>query len=215
MSTNHDADVISTETTTSGEQEVRGAKRFWKSLDEVEGGETFEQFVQREYPSQSHVFQDPPQRREFLKLMGASLALAGVSASCTRQPKETIYAYAKNPESTLPGKALFFATTMPWSAGALGLVVESHEGRPTKIEGNELHPASLGATDVMAQATVLGLYDPQRSQNIFERATIRTWSDFCASMKAALGEETASQGAGVRILTGAVVSPTLEGQIQD
>ncbi|MFO1008432.1 MAG: TAT-variant-translocated molybdopterin oxidoreductase [Planctomycetota bacterium] len=215
MSTNHDADATLSETTMIADGEVRGAKRFWKSLDEVDGRETFEQFVQREYPSQSHVFQDPPQRREFLKLMGASLALAGVTAACTRQPKEKIYAYAKNPESTLPGKALYFATTMPWGAGALGLVVESHEGRPTKIEGNELHPSSLGATDVTAQATVLGLYDPQRSQNLFERATIRTWSDFCAGLKAALGEETSSQGAGVRILTGSVVSPTLEAQIQE
>jgi molybdopterin-containing oxidoreductase family iron-sulfur binding subunit len=190
-------------------------KRFWKSLDEVEAGETFEQFLQREYPTQAHKFQDPPERREFLKLMGASLALAGVSASCTRQPKETIYAYAKSPETTLPGKALFFATTMPWAAGGLGLVVESHEGRPTKIEGNELHPASLGATDTFAQATVLGLYDPQRSQNIFERSTIRTWSDYCSAIKAALGEQTASQGAGVRLLTGSVVSPAVEAQIQE
>ncbi|MBI5363302.1 MAG: TAT-variant-translocated molybdopterin oxidoreductase [Planctomycetes bacterium] len=198
----------------TAEAPVRGAKRFWKSLEEVEGGETFEQFLAREYPSQSHVFQDPPQRREFMKLMGASLALAGVTAACTRQPKETIYAYAKNPETTLPGKPMYFATTMPWAAGAIGLVVESHEGRPTKIEGNELHSGSLGATDAMTQATVLGLYDNQRSQTITERGTIKTWNDFAASLKAALGEQSAAQGAGLRILTGAVVSPTLAGQIQ-
>jgi len=222
MSTTHDAglhDAGSEIARDAGTQAlttapVVGAKRFWKSTDEIDGGESFEQFLAREYPSQAHKFQDPPQRREFLKLMGASLALAGVSASCTRQPKETIFAYAKNPEQTLPGKALFFATAMPWAGGALGLLVESHEGRPTKVEGNADHPASLGATDTMTQATVLGLYDPQRSQNITKRGTIETWSDFLAAMKAALGEEAGSQGAGVRILTGAVVSPTLAEQIR-
>src|SRR6185295_19687524 len=116
----------------------------------------------------------------------------GVSASCTRQPKERIFAYAKSPEATLPGKALFFATTLPWASGALGLVVESHEGRPTKVEGNELHPASLGHTDAMTQASVLGLYDPQRSQSTTRRGTIQTWNDFTADMKAALGEQQAS-----------------------
>ncbi len=230
MSHTHDDDMLVSERSTSdartqavdaraqeprGDSPSGGARRFWKSVDEIDGAETFEQFLQREYPSQAHKFQDPPQRREFLKLMGASLALAGVSASCTRQPKETIYAYARNPEQTLPGKPLFFATTMPWPSGALGVVVESHEGRPTKIEGNELHPASLGATDVMTQGAVLGLYDPQRSQNTQYRGTIKTWSDFAADMKAAVGEQQSSQGAGVRVLTGTVVSPTLAQQIRD
>jgi len=209
-----DEGVLVNETEMATAPSTGGARRFWKSLDEVEGGESFEQFVQREYPSQAHKFQDPPERREFLKLMGASLALAGVSASCTRQPKERIFAYAKNPESTLPGKALFYASAIPWSSGALGVLVESHEGRPTKLEGNPEHPASLGATDAQSQALVLGLYDPQRSQTTTLRGEVSTWNDFCAAMKAALGEQTSAQGAGVRILSGAVVSPTLAEQLR-
>ena len=104
---------------------------------------------------------DPVARRTFLKLMGASLALAGVTA-CTRQPAEKIVPYVRQPEEIVPGKPLFFATAMPLGGVATGLLVESHEGRPTKIEGNPLHPGSLGATDVFAQAAVLGLYDPDR-----------------------------------------------------
>ena len=94
---------------------------------------------------------DPPQRRDFLKIMGASLAIAGVSAACSKQPSEKIVPYAKNPEALIPGRPLFFATAMPWSMGALGLLVESHMGRPTKAEGNPDHPSSLGSTDVFAQ----------------------------------------------------------------
>ena len=93
--------------------------------------------------------------------MGASLALAGVTA-CTRQPAEKIVPYVRQPEELVPGKPLFFATAMTLGGVATGLLVESHEGRPTKIEGNPLHPGSLGATDVFAQAAILGLYDPDR-----------------------------------------------------
>ena len=97
--------------------------------------------------------------------MGASLALAGVTA-CTQQPAEKIVPYVRQPEEMIPGKPLFYATAMPLGGVATGLLVESHEGRPTKIEGNPLHPGSLGATDVFAQAAILGLYDPDRSQTL-------------------------------------------------
>ena len=95
--------------------------------------------------------------------MGASLALAGVSA-CTKQPPEEIVPYVRQPEELVPGRPLFFATAMPFAGVAQPVLVESHMGRPTKIEGNPEHPASLGATDIFAQAAVLGLYDPDRSQ---------------------------------------------------
>jgi MoCo/4Fe-4S cofactor protein with predicted Tat translocation signal len=196
--------------------ETKGAsgREFWKSLAQRENPDPFEEFVRREYPSQIHKFMDPPERREFLKLMGASLALAGVSASCTRQPKETIVPYAKSPESTIPGKPLYFATSMPWSRGAIGILVESHEGRPTKIEGNPDHPASLGATDAITQAAILGLYDPDRSKAIKYRGAIRTWDDFLTTLKQAMSAQDAKQGAGLRILTGAVTSPTLHDQLE-
>src|SRR5438128_8408434 len=117
-------------------------------------------------------------RREFLKLMRASLALAGLSGCSVRQPVEKIVPYVRQPEEVVLGKALFYATAMTLGGYAIGLLVESHEGRPTKIEGNPDHPASLGATDVFAQASVLGLYDPDRSQTPLHLGEIRGWSDF-------------------------------------
>jgi Fe-S-cluster-containing dehydrogenase component len=161
--------------------------------------------------------------------MGASLALAGVTA-CTRQPKEEIAPYVRQPEQIVPGKSLFFATAMTLNGVALGLLAESHEGRPTKIEGNKDHPSSLGATDVFAQASVLGLYDPDRSQSLMHLGDIVTWSSFLGAIRplidaqrAAGAQQTGVQQAGapppspsgtLRILTETVTSPTLAYQIQ-
>ncbi len=151
-------------------------------------------------------------RRDFLRAVGASLAFAG-AAACTRQPDEKIYAYGAKPEALVPGKPLYFATAMPWASGALGLLVESHMGRPTKVEGNPDHPASLGATDPFAQAAVLELYDPARAQLVKRSGAISTWSAFLDEFTAALGAQRASGGAGLRILTPTVVSPTLHAQL--
>src|SRR5205823_6746639 len=137
---------------------------------------------------------DPVARRTFLKLMGASLALAGVSA-CTRQPAERIVPYVRQPEELVPGRPLFYATAMAIGGVATGLLVESHEGRPTKGEGNPLHPGSLGATDVFAQAAVLGLYDPDRSQTLTNIGEIRPWSAFLGAIRGALTAQQASRGA--------------------
>jgi MoCo/4Fe-4S cofactor protein with predicted Tat translocation signal len=193
---------------------LRG-RELWRSLEELAGTPEFEEMIRREYPSQLHKFMDLPERREFLKYMGASLALAGIGASCTRQPEEKIYPYAKSPEKTIPGKPLYFATSMPWPRGAIGLLVESHEGRPTKVEGNPDHPASLGATDAFAQASILGLYDPDRSKAIKRRGRISTWDAFLTELKAALTAQAAKKGAGLRILTETVTSPTLAAQIKN
>ncbi len=151
-------------------------------------------------------------RRDFLRVVGGSLALAG-AAACTRQPDEKIHAYGANPEALIPGKPLHFATAMPWASGALGLLVESHMGRPTKIEGNPDHPASLGATDPFAQAAVLELYDPSRAQLVKRSGAISTWGAFLDEFSAALGAQRASGGAGLRILTPTVTSPTLHAQL--
>ena len=146
--------------------------------------------------------------------MGASLALAGVTA-CTRQPPEKIVPYVRQPEELVPGKPLFFATAMPLGGVATGLLVESHEGRPTKIEGNPDHPGSLGATDVFAQAAVLGLYDPDRSQTLTNVGEIRPWAAFLGTIRAALATQQPVKGAGLRILTESVNSPTLAAQLRD
>src|SRR5918911_3363543 len=131
----------------------------------------------REFPENASEWNDPVGRRRFMRLMGASLALAGLTA-CTKQPTEYFAPYAKQPEEVTLGRALYFATAMPFAGSALGLLAESHEGRPTKIEGNKDHPASLGATDLYAQASVLDLYDPDRTQTITHLDDPMTWADF-------------------------------------
>ncbi len=157
---------------------------------------------------------NPVARRTFLKLMGASLALGGFGA-CTRQPAEAIVPYVRQPEDLVLGEPLFFATAMPIGGGAAGLLVESHEGRPTKIEGNPLHPGSLGSADVFAQAAILGLYDPDRAQTITHLGEIKPWSEFLGAMRATLTAQQPLGGAGLRVLTESINSPTLAAQLRD
>src|SRR5262245_37211215 len=118
--------------------------QFWRTLEEQAGDPAFQERLYDEFPSEVEAITDPIQRRAFLKLMGASIALAGVTA-CTRQPVEKIVPYVRQPEELIPGRPMFFATAMALGGVATGLLVESHEGRPTKIEGNPQHPGSLGA----------------------------------------------------------------------
>ncbi len=146
--------------------------------------------------------------------MGASIALAGASA-CTVQPKEVIVPYVRQPEEFVPGVPLFYATAMNVAGIATGVLVESHLGRPTKIEGNPDHPASLGATDAMMQASVLTLYDPDRSQVVTRNGNIDGWEDFITALTDAREVASLKKGAGFRILTGTIGSPTLAAQIQN
>jgi MoCo/4Fe-4S cofactor protein with predicted Tat translocation signal len=190
-----------------------GGPQYWRSLESVAETPEFQEFLHREFPSNASEWNDPVGRRSFLKLMSASMALAGVSA-CTVQPTELIVPYVRQPEEEVPGKPLFFATAMTLGGVATGLLVESHEGRPTKVEGNPDHPGSLGATDLFAQGSVLTLYDPDRSQSIVQLGEIRPSSAFVTAMKSALQGQGASKGAGLRILTETVASPSLAAQIQ-
>ncbi len=157
----------------------------------------FREFLHREFPAQASEWLDPVGRRNFLKLMGASLALAGATA-CTRQPDELIVPYVRQPEDVVPGKPLFFATTMTLGGIATGLLAESHMGRPTKLEGNPDHPSSLGATDLFAQGTILTLYDPDRSQSRdVSRRDPRRWGAFIQAIRSQLAAAAgAQQGAG-------------------
>ncbi|MEO8257660.1 MAG: TAT-variant-translocated molybdopterin oxidoreductase [Acidobacteriota bacterium] len=189
-------------------------KPVWRTLDELAGDPAFLDRLHNEFPSEVEAITDPVARRTFLKLMGASMALAGVTA-CTRQPAEKIVPFVRQPEDLVPGKPMFYSTAMTLGGVATGLLVESHEGRPTKIEGNTLHPGSLGASDVFAQAAVLGLYDPDRSQTLTNVGEIRPWSAFLGTIRAALTAQQPLQGAGLRILTESVSSPTLAAQIRD
>jgi len=187
-------------------------KQYWRSLEEIADTKEFREFVQREFPAQASEWYDELSRRQFLKIMGASLALAGLNA-CMKMPEEKIVPYVRQPEEIIPGNPLFFATAMTLGGYATGLLVESHEGRPTKIEGNPLHPASLGATDAFAQASILTLYDPDRSQVVSNAGQISTWFEFLAVLRMELERQNARQGAGLRILTETISSPTLAQQI--
>jgi MoCo/4Fe-4S cofactor protein with predicted Tat translocation signal len=187
-------------------------RRYWKSLEELAESPGFLAFLHREFPEQASTFEDPRGRREFLNLMGASLALAGLTA-CTRQPEEQILPYIRQPEQVVLGRPLFFATAAGHDGYARGVLVESHEGRPTKIEGNPDHPLSLGATDVFGQAHVLGLYDPDRSQSVRYYGEERTWEAFHSALRDALSRQKTRKGAGLRFLTGRVSSPTLAARI--
>jgi MoCo/4Fe-4S cofactor protein with predicted Tat translocation signal len=190
---------------------LRG-REYWRSLEELAQTEEFREFLHHEFPHHASGWLDAVSRRQFLKFMGASLALAGLSA-CTQPPDEKIVPYVRQPEDIVPGKPLFFATALSLAGVASGVVVESHMGRPTKVEGNPDHPASLGATDVFAQAAMLTLYDPDRSQAMTREGYISAWNALLNALDVALDAQRASQGAGLRVLTETVTSPTLASQL--
>jgi MoCo/4Fe-4S cofactor protein with predicted Tat translocation signal len=187
---------------------------YWRTLEEYAATPAFRDLMDREFPEQAATWHDPVSRRNFLTLMGASLALGGIGCN-TREPAVTMVPYVHKPEPiTVPGKPLYFATAMPFAGGAFGVLVESHEGRPTKIEGNPQHPASLGATSAIVQASILGLYDPDRSKAITYLGRIRGWADAVADLQKRMTDQLKPRnGRGFRILTESVVSPTLAWQL--
>ena len=187
----------------------------WRCLEELADDPEFRALLHRE-------FQTPPEaaefsevsRRDFLKLLGGTLALAGVSgvSGCVRQPQETIVPYVNQPEHRVPGKAVFYATALEFCGYGRGVVVETHEGRPTKVEGNPLHPASLGATSVFEQAAILDLYNPGRSSAVLKAGEVSTWPTFLAELQGALAK--LPRGEGLHVLTGTVTSPAFGAQWQ-
>ncbi len=193
-------------------QKAQG-RRFWRSLDELAETQEYQDSLHKEFLRELPVDDRGISRRDILRLMGASAALAGLSA-CTRLPAQKIVPYVRAPEELIPGKPLFYATAMTLGGFAMGLLVESHMGRPTKVEGNPDHPASLGATDIFAQASVLTLYDPDRSQAVIHEGRLGRWGDFLAAVKNARDGHQVSQGAGLRILTETITSPTLASQLR-
>ncbi|MDB6124981.1 MAG: hypothetical protein JWQ71_3974 [Pedosphaera sp.] len=189
-------------------------RQYWRSLEELAQTKDFQEMLHREFPSQASEFTDEVSRRNFLKLMGASLALAGLTA-CTRQPMQQIVPYVRQPEEIVPGIPLYFATAMPFDGFGIGLLALSYEGHPTKIEGNPGHPTSLGATSVFQQAAILDLYDPDRSQAVTNAGEVSSWSLFLTTLINALEQQQSKRGAGLRILTETITSPTLASQLQN
>ncbi|HXG85147.1 MAG TPA: TAT-variant-translocated molybdopterin oxidoreductase, partial [Pyrinomonadaceae bacterium] len=188
-------------------------KDYWRSVEEFVDAPEFEEFVKREYPTHAEEWEDGLSRRNFIKVMGASLAFAGLTG-CVIQPAEKIVPYVRQPEDLVPGKPLFYATAMTLGGIATGLLARSYEGRPTKIEGNVEHPGSLGATDVRAQASLLDMYDPDRSQEVTFRGNPTTWENFITQIRARIDENRVDGGAGIRFLTETVTSPTLIAQFR-
>jgi MoCo/4Fe-4S cofactor protein with predicted Tat translocation signal len=187
--------------------DLRG-KEYWRSLEELARDEdSFDEFFHQEFPQQAVALDKGVHRRDFMKLMGASVAMAGLAAC--KQPAESIVPYVRQPENTVPGQPIFFATAMTLGGYASGVLAESHMGRPTKIEGNPDHPSSLGGSDSFMQASVLGLYDPDRSQVVRHMGDVSTWSDFIAALQPVL-----KNPAGIRLLTQTITSPSLGAQAQ-
>ncbi len=185
--------------------------KYWRSVDELADTPAFREMAAREFPSQAAEWIDPVSRRGFLKVMGASLALAGLSG-CTKQPEETIYPYIKQPEDLVLGRPVYFATAFPFPTGAIPLLVKSDAYRPIKLDGNPEHPFNRGTSDPITQGTLLDLYDPDRSQRVLYRGEIREWPAFLAAFRAMASDKKASGGSGLYILSGTVTSPTLAAQ---
>jgi molybdopterin-containing oxidoreductase family iron-sulfur binding subunit len=192
----------------------KSGKEYWRTLEELSEDPEFLEFLQREFPREApSEWDDSVDRRDFMKLMAASLALAGLSG-CGLAPQKYVVPYVKQPDGLTLGKPQYYATAMPFGGDALGLLVESHEGRPTKVEGNPDHPSSLGATNAYAQASILNLYDPDRAQTVTNYGEIRAWAEFLGAAQAVAASMKGTRGEGFRLLTGIVSSPTLTAQIQ-
>jgi len=188
--------------------EGRTGRRFWKNLDELAETPAFQELMQEEFPRQSAVGEwvDSVSRRGFLKVMGASLALAGL-AGCTKQPDEPIYPYIKQPEDLILGRPMYFASAHPFPTGAVPVLIKSDAFRPIKVEGNPEHPMSKGRSDAFSQGTLLDLYDPDRSQHPRLRGEQAEWGDFQQQFAKAAGQLPGGQG--LYFLSETVTSPTL------
>ena len=182
--------------------------RYWRTLEELAEREDCWQWLRRQHPQLPHAAD--LDRRGFLHLLGASLALAGLTA-CGRPPQGQLVPYVRAPAGQVDGLPRYFATTLTRDGCGHGVLVENHMGRPTKIEGNPRHPASLGGTDIFAQAAVLQLWDPDRSQTVMQRGDAASWDDFTGAALALGRRFERNGGAGLRVLSGASSSPTLAG----
>jgi Fe-S-cluster-containing dehydrogenase component/anaerobic selenocysteine-containing dehydrogenase len=188
-------------------------RRLWRSPEEFTDPESARQQSENQDFEDGVVTFGESDRRRFLSLMAGSLALAGLTG-CTRQPTEQILPYVTPPENAIPGRPKFYATAVPVSGVAEGVLVESHLGRPTKVEGNPEHPASLGATGVLSQACLMDLYDADRAKQIKHLGVPQTWDEFQIAFARLLGPIRTRQGAGLHILTETVTSPSLGAHIQ-
>lgn len=183
-------------------------KKYWRSLDAMEQNPEFTRWVEREFQENASEMLESGSRRNLLKLMAASFGLAGATAC--RRPVEPILPHAKGVETLIHGKPVHYATAVTTGGAATGLIVQCHDGRPTKVEGNPRHPYSLGATNAHAQAVVLGLYDPDRAKQVHKGTSRTTWDEFYGWAMKAFSPEQAGDGSGIRVLAERSSSPSLE-----
>jgi molybdopterin-containing oxidoreductase family iron-sulfur binding subunit len=187
---------------------VKG-KRYWRSIDELADTPDFQAAVEKEFPNSAQEWVDPVSRRGFMKLMGASMALAGI-AGCAKQPDEPIYPYVKAPEDLILGKPMYFATAHPFVTGAVPLLVKTDQFRPIKIDGNPEHPYNQGSSDPFTQGALLDLYDPDRSKHVTFRGEDREWAEFAQQLR--LKAAASKDGTGIYFLSSTITSPTLARQ---
>lgn len=179
--------------------------KIWRSLRELENDPEFHKHLHTEFPRGAELYEDSGlSKRDFMKLMGASIALAGVGLAGCRRPESYLVPFTKGVEFTIPGKFLYYATSMPARYGAVPLIATTSDGRPVKLEGNPLHPYSNGGTDSFAQAAILNLYDPHRSKTISHNGKPVEKQEF----DALLATIAAGNGDGLAILTEPSTSPT-------
>jgi molybdopterin-containing oxidoreductase family iron-sulfur binding subunit len=206
-----DKNEITPMTLEQARQELKGVrgKKYWRSVDELADTAEFQAAVEKEFPSAAQEWVDPVTRRGFMKLMGASMALAGL-AGCTKQPDEPIYPYVKAPEDLILGKPMYFATAHPFVTGAVPLLVKSDQFRPIKVDGNPEHPYNMGSSDPFTQGTLLDLYDPDRSQHVTYQGENREWAEFAQELR--LKVAGTKDGTGIYFLSSTITSPTLARQ---
>ncbi|MEO0453919.1 MAG: TAT-variant-translocated molybdopterin oxidoreductase [Verrucomicrobiota bacterium] len=198
------------------EKLANGGKAYWRSLADYSESNEFHQWLDREFPAgASEFWGDGVSRRNFLRLMGASMALAGFGMASCRRPEAAVVAFSKTPEWQIPGVRIPFATAMPRRDGAQPLLVQSFDGRPIKIEGNPLHPLGNGKSDTFAQSSLLDLYDPDRSSRFVKEGETATEADFISAFTGAAQGWKAERGAKLAILAEATPSPTTQRLIED
>jgi len=196
--------------------DAESGPKYWRSLNELANAQEVDELVHREFPSRAGELLDPVSRRNFLRVMGASMLLAGLGGTgCARQPQEKILPYVKPPEWHLPGTPQYYASAAPMPGGyGLGVLVTTHDGRPTHLSGLESHKSSLGAMDAQVQASLLDLYDPDRLDVVMENGNISTWGRFVERMSRTMNEYDSESGDGIRVLTEGITSPTLSWQLE-
>ena len=189
------------------------APRQWRSLEAAAADPEFVRRASAEFPSLARSLAEPTDRRRVLKLMAAAFALGGVSGCDAGAPGGVLIPAVVAPPNIIPALPNYYTTAHVLGGYATGIVVRQFMGRPTKVEGNPAHPASLGATDVFSQAVLLDFYDPDRQAGLTRGNTPSDWASFETMLSATRARYAGNRGAGLRVLTGATTSPTLARQM--